>query len=45
MRLALSPTIHEVAACIIRTIKSWLFPFKPEADTTVSFPFVFAPAS
>jgi hypothetical protein len=35
----------EVEACIIRTIKSWLFPFKPDADTTVSFPFVFAPAN
>ncbi len=35
----------EVEACIIRLIKSWVFPFKPESDTTVSFPFLFTPAN
>ncbi len=34
----------EVASCVMRLIKTWHFPFKPDSDTTVSFPFLFAPA-
>lgn len=38
-------TMHadNVSNCIIRTIKSWTYPFKPEEDVPVSFPFVFQP--
>jgi len=34
-----------VGACIKTLIKTWTFPFKPEEETTVAYPFVFAPAS
>lgn len=35
----------EVASCIKAKIRAWTTPFKPEADATVSYPFVFSPAS
>jgi outer membrane biosynthesis protein TonB len=35
----------EVASCIKAKIRAWTTPFKPESDATVSYPFVFAPAS
>jgi hypothetical protein len=35
----------EVGACITRLIKTWRLPFKPDSDTTVSFPFLFSPAN
>ncbi|HZN91359.1 MAG TPA: AgmX/PglI C-terminal domain-containing protein [Myxococcales bacterium] len=34
-----------VASCIRTVIRSWIFPFKPEEDAAVSYPFVFSPAS
>jgi TonB family protein len=34
-----------VASCIRTVIRSWIFPFKPEDDVPVSYPFVFSPAS
>jgi outer membrane biosynthesis protein TonB len=34
-----------VASCIKTTIRGWVFPFKPESDVPVAYPFVFAPAS
>ncbi len=34
-----------VASCIKTTIRGWLFPFKPESDVAVAYPFVFSPAS
>lgn len=34
-----------VASCIKTTIRGWLFPFKPESEVPVAFPFVFAPAA
>ena len=34
---------EDVAACIVQLIKRWSFPFKPEDDVPVSFPFVFTP--
>lgn len=34
-----------VASCIRTTIRGWVFPFKPESDVPVAYPFVFAPAS
>jgi TonB family protein len=33
-----------VGSCIRTTIRSWVFPFKPDSETAVSYPFVFAPA-
>lgn len=33
-----------VGSCIRTTIRSWVFPFKPDDETAVSYPFVFAPA-
>lgn len=40
-----SDSMHaeNVSSCIVRLIKSWIFPFKPEEDVPVSFPFVFQP--
>jgi hypothetical protein len=35
----------EVTGCIIRLIKLWRLPFKPDSDVTVSFPFIFSPAN
>ncbi len=34
-----------VLSCIKTTVRGWVFPFKPESDVPVSYPFVFAPAS
>ena len=34
-----------VAACITSVIRSWVFPFRPESDVPVAYPFVFAPAN
>jgi hypothetical protein len=34
-----------VAACIKTTIRGWVFPFKPDSDVAVAYPFVFSPAS
>jgi TonB family protein len=34
-----------VASCIRTVIRGWRFPFKPEGEVPVSYPFVFAPAS
>ncbi len=34
-----------VSSCIRTVIRGWVFPFKPEGDTSVAFPFVFAPTS
>jgi hypothetical protein len=34
-----------VASCIKTTIRGWVFPFKPDSDVPVAYPFVFAPAS
>lgn len=33
-----------VGSCIRTTIRNWAFPFKPDSDTPVSYPFVFSPA-
>ncbi|QSQ19414.1 AgmX/PglI C-terminal domain-containing protein [Pyxidicoccus parkwayensis] len=33
-----------VGSCIRTTIRNWSFPFKPDSDTAVSYPFVFSPA-
>ncbi|MFP2931551.1 TonB family protein, partial [Pyxidicoccus sp. 3LG] len=33
-----------VGSCIRTTIRGWTFPFKPDSDTGVSYPFVFSPA-
>jgi outer membrane biosynthesis protein TonB len=33
-----------VGSCIRTTIRNWTFPFKPDSDTAVSYPFVFSPA-
>ena len=33
----------ELASCITRLVKSWRLPLSPEADTTVTFPFLFHP--
>jgi hypothetical protein len=40
-----SDSMHaeNVSSCIVRLIKTWIFPFKPEEDVPVSFPFVFQP--
>ncbi|AKF80386.1 hypothetical protein MFUL124B02_11925 [Myxococcus fulvus 124B02] len=32
-----------VASCIRAAIRAWVFPFKPDSDATVSYPFVFSP--
>ncbi|MCE9673800.1 AgmX/PglI C-terminal domain-containing protein [Myxococcus stipitatus] len=34
---------ESVASCIRAVIRAWVFPFKPDADATVSYPFVFSP--
>jgi outer membrane biosynthesis protein TonB len=34
-----------VAACIRNLIRSWVFPFKPDGDVPVAYPFVFSPSS
>jgi len=34
-----------VGSCIKTTIRGWVFPFKPESEVPVAYPFVFAPAS
>jgi TonB family protein len=34
-----------VASCIRTVIRTWVFPFKPSSGVTVSYPFVFSPAS
>jgi outer membrane biosynthesis protein TonB len=33
----------ELASCITRLVKAWRMPFSPDADTTVTFPFLFHP--
>lgn len=40
-------TMHNegVASCIKTVIRGWVFPFKPEDDVPVAYPFVFSPAS
>ncbi|MCY1016063.1 AgmX/PglI C-terminal domain-containing protein [Pyxidicoccus sp. MSG2] len=35
---------ESVGSCIRTTIRNWSFPFKPDSDTAVSYPFVFSPA-
>jgi TonB family protein len=32
-----------VAACVLRIVRRWKLPFTPDAETPVSFPFLFAP--
>lgn len=34
-----------VGSCIKAMIRGWVFPFKPEDDVPVAYPFVFSPAS
>jgi TonB family protein len=34
-----------VGACIKSIIRTWVFPFKPDSDVPVAFPFVFSPAT
>lgn len=34
-----------VASCIRSIIRTWVFPFKPESEVPVAYPFVFSPAS
>lgn len=34
-----------VASCIRTVIRTWVFPFKPESEVPVAYPFVFTPAS
>jgi len=34
-----------VASCIRTVVRGWRFPFKPDDDVPVAYPFVFAPAS
>lgn len=34
-----------VASCIKTVIRAWVFPFKPESEVPVVYPFVFSPAS
>jgi len=34
-----------VGTCIRSLIRTWAFPFRPDGDVPVSYPFVFAPAS
>ena len=33
-----------VASCIRTVVRGWVFPFKPESEVPVAYPFVFAPA-
>lgn len=33
-----------VASCIRATIRAWVFPFRPDAEVPVAYPFVFSPA-
>lgn len=33
-----------VASCIKTVVRGWIFPFKPESEVPVAYPFVFAPA-
>ncbi|MBJ6765393.1 AgmX/PglI C-terminal domain-containing protein [Myxococcaceae bacterium JPH2] len=33
-----------VGSCIRAVIRTWVFPFKPDDDVTVAYPFVFSPA-
>lgn len=33
----------ELGSCITRLVKAWRMPFSPDADTTVTFPFLFHP--
>ena len=33
-----------VGSCIRTTIRNWAFPFRPDSETAVSYPFVFSPA-
>ena len=33
-----------VGSCVRAIIRGWVFPFKPENDTAVTYPFVFSPA-
>jgi hypothetical protein len=36
-------TLHDssVSGCVVRMIRGWALPFRPDQDTSVSFPFVF----
>ena len=34
-----------VGSCIKAVIRGWMFPFKPDSEVPVAYPFVFAPAS
>jgi TonB family protein len=34
-----------VGSCIRSVIRGWVFPFKPESEATVAYPFIFSPAS
>jgi hypothetical protein len=34
-----------VAGCIRVVVRGWTFPLRPEAEVTIAYPFVFAPAS
>jgi len=34
-----------VGACIKSIIRTWVFPFKPDSEVPVAFPFVFSPAT
>jgi hypothetical protein len=34
-----------VSACIKAIIRTWVFPFKPDSEVPVAFPFVFSPAT
>ena len=34
-----------VPSCIKTVIRGWVFPFKPDGEATVAYPFVFSPAS
>jgi hypothetical protein len=33
-----------VGSCIRTVIRSWVFPFKPDDEVPVAYPFVFSPA-
>ena len=34
-----------VGNCIRTYVRGWVFPFKPEEEVTVAYPFVFSPES
>ena len=34
---------NEVASCVVRLVRAWRLPFTPDAETQVSFPFLFQP--